>query len=85
MLFVNERGELTEGGRSNVFVRLDGRWFTPPLASGLLPGVTRGALLADPVLGASERILMPDELARADGLLICNALHGAVEARLRRI
>ncbi|MEX3582148.1 MAG: aminodeoxychorismate synthase component I [Burkholderia sp.] len=85
MLFVNERGELTEGGRSNVFVRLEGRWFTPPLASGLLPGVTRGALLADPVLGASERILMPDELACADGLLICNALHGAVEARLRRI
>ena len=28
-LFFNERGELTEGGRSNVFVRLDGRWWTP--------------------------------------------------------
>ncbi|AEA59370.1 aminodeoxychorismate synthase component I [Burkholderia gladioli] len=85
MLFVNERGELTEGGRSNVFVKLDGRWFTPPLASGLLPGVMRGALLADPALGASERVLRPDELARADGLLICNALRGAIEARLRRI
>ncbi|MFL6708800.1 MAG: chorismate-binding protein, partial [Massilia sp.] len=38
-LFFNERGELTEGGRSNVFVRVDGRWLTPPLACGLLPGV----------------------------------------------
>ncbi|WP_414450302.1 aminodeoxychorismate synthase component I [Burkholderia sp. 22PA0099] len=85
MLFVNERGELTEGGRSNVFVRLDGRWFTPPLASGLLPGVMRAALLDDAGFGASERVLTPDDLARADGLLICNALRGAVEATLRRI
>lgn len=84
MLFVNERGELTEGGRSNVFVRLDGRWFTPPLASGLLPGVMRAALLDDAGFGASERVLTPDDLARADGLLICNALRGAVEATLRR-
>ena len=30
-LFFNERGELTEGGRSNVFVQVDGRWCTPPL------------------------------------------------------
>ncbi len=85
MLFENERGELTEGGRSNVFVRLDGRWFTPPLASGLLPGVMRSALLADASYGATERVLTLDDLARADGLLICNALRGAVPATLRRI
>ncbi|MBN3726338.1 aminodeoxychorismate synthase component I [Burkholderia sp. Ac-20379] len=84
MLFVNERGELTEGGRSNLFVRLDGRWVTPPLASGLLPGVMRAALLDDAGFGASERVLTPDDLARADGLLICNALRGPVAATLRR-
>ncbi|MEX3605690.1 MAG: hypothetical protein VB142_03460 [Burkholderia sp.] len=45
----------------------------------MLPGVMRGALLAAPALGAGERILlMSDELARADGLLICNALRGAM-------
>jgi para-aminobenzoate synthetase/4-amino-4-deoxychorismate lyase len=32
-LFFNERGELTEGGRSNVFVRVDGQWLTPALAA----------------------------------------------------
>jgi para-aminobenzoate synthetase/4-amino-4-deoxychorismate lyase len=53
-LFFNERDELTEGGRSNVFVQVDGRWITPALSCGLLPGVMRAALLADPVWDANE-------------------------------
>ncbi|ALK29439.1 aminodeoxychorismate synthase component I [Burkholderia plantarii] len=84
MLFVNERGELTEGGRTSLFVRLDGRWYTPPLACGLLPGVMRAALLDDAAWGASERVMTPDDLLRADALMVCNALRGAVPATLRR-
>ena len=52
MLFVNERGEVTEGGRSNLFVKLDGQWVTPPLESGVLPGVMRGVLLSTIVRSA---------------------------------
>ncbi|UJH73986.1 bifunctional anthranilate synthase component I family protein/class IV aminotransferase [Burkholderia cenocepacia] len=83
MLFVNERGEVTEGGRSNLFVKLDGQWVTPPLASGVLPGVMRGVLLDDPVFGAVERVVTRDDLARAQGLLLTNALRGALDAVLR--
>ncbi|PLZ03271.1 aminodeoxychorismate synthase, component I [Burkholderia sp. WAC0059] len=82
MLFFNMRGELTEGGRSNVFVKRDGRWWTPPLASGLLPGVMRGALLDDSAFGAAERVLTRDDVLNADALLLCNALRGALPARL---
>ncbi|MBS1170949.1 MAG: pabB [Burkholderiaceae bacterium] len=82
MLFFNERGELTEGGRSNVFVRLDGRWFTPPLSAGLLPGVMRSLLLADPVWDAAERTLTLAELRRAEAVVVCNALRGALPAQL---
>ncbi|OXJ15716.1 chorismate-binding protein [Burkholderia sp. HI2500] len=82
MLFVNERGEVTEGGRSNLFVKLDGQWVTPPLESGVLPGVMRGVLLDDPVLGAKERALTLDDVLNADELMICNALRGPVAARL---
>ncbi|HEM7895955.1 TPA: bifunctional anthranilate synthase component I family protein/class IV aminotransferase, partial [Burkholderia cepacia] len=82
MLFVNERGEVTEGGRSNVFVKLDGQWGTPPLASGVLPGVMRGVLLDDPALGAKERALTLDDVLNADELMICNALRGPMVARL---
>ncbi|KGC08539.1 anthranilate synthase [Burkholderia multivorans] len=84
MLFVNERGELTEGGRSNLFVKLDGQWVTPPLASGVLPGVMRAVLLDDPDFGAVERIVTRDDLARAQALLLTNALRGAVEAVLMK-
>ncbi|WP_091909926.1 chorismate-binding protein [Chitinasiproducens palmae] len=83
MLFRNARGDVTEGGRSNLFARIGGRWFTPPVADGLLPGVMRAVLLADPAWQASERSLSPDDLANAEALLVCNALRGAVPARLR--
>ncbi|MFT0169893.1 aminodeoxychorismate synthase component I [Paraburkholderia mimosarum] len=84
MLFFNERGELTEGGRSNVFVKLDGKWYTPPLASGVLPGVMRGVLLDDASFGGSERVLTRDDVLEAEALVLTNALRGAVPARLIR-
>ncbi|WP_333974595.1 bifunctional anthranilate synthase component I family protein/class IV aminotransferase [Burkholderia cepacia] len=83
MLFVNERGEVTEGGRSNVFVKLDGQWVTPPLESGVLPGVMRGVLLDDRVFGATERVVTRDDLARAEALQLTNALRGALDAVLK--
>lgn len=84
MLFFNERGELTEGGRTSVFVKLAGRWFTPPLSSGVLPGVMRGALLDDPAWQASERVMTLDDVLRADALMLTNALRGAMPAQLVR-
>ncbi|MCD8564966.1 MAG: chorismate-binding protein [Burkholderiaceae bacterium] len=82
MLFFNERDELTEGARTNVFIKLDGRWYTPPLTAGVLPGVMRGILLEDPALAASERTITRRELQQAQAVLICNALRGAIAAEL---
>jgi para-aminobenzoate synthetase/4-amino-4-deoxychorismate lyase len=82
MLFFNERGELTEGGRSNVFVNLDGRWWTPPVSSGLLPGVMRSVILNDPAWSSAERVLTRKDLERADGFMVCNALRGPLKARI---
>ena len=82
MLFFNERGELTEGGRSNVFVKLDGQWYTPPLSAGLLPGVMRQVLLEDPAMQARERTLTQADLLRAEAIIVCNALRGALPARI---
>ncbi|WP_454874769.1 aminodeoxychorismate synthase component I [Paraburkholderia xenovorans] len=82
-LFFNAQGELTEGGRSNVFVKLAGRWWTPPLASGVLPGVMRSVLLDEASgLLAAERVLTRADLQNAEALMVCNALRGAVPARL---
>ena len=81
-LFFNERGELAEGGRSNVFVMVDGRWCTPPLSAGVLPGVMRAAMLADPAWDARECIITREMLAGASQIIVCNSLRGALNATL---
>ncbi|MES2150012.1 MAG: aminodeoxychorismate synthase component I [Pseudomonadota bacterium] len=81
-LFFNQRGELTEGGRSNVFVKLDGRWCTPPLACGLLPGVMRAAVLADPAWDAVEQVVTREMLEGAGQIMVCNALRGVMAASI---
>ncbi len=78
VLFLNERGELAEGARSNVFVERDGVLLTPPLESGALPGVLRAHLLQEGK--AREQVLYPGDLR--DGFLLGNALRGLVPARL---
>jgi len=46
VLFLNEAGRVAEGAISTLFVADgDGRWRTPPLADGALPGVLRAELL----------------------------------------
>lgn len=81
-LFFSASGWLVEGGRSSVFLKLGGRWFTPPLADGALPGVMRSVLLDDPAFGASERRLVRADLDAAEAVLVCNALRGALPARM---
>jgi para-aminobenzoate synthetase/4-amino-4-deoxychorismate lyase len=82
MLFFNTRGELTEGGRSNVFLHIDGAWYTPPLSSGLLPGVMRALLLEDAAFAARERVLRREDVLRAEEIIVCNALRGPLRAVL---
>lgn len=80
MLFMNERDELCEGTISNLFVQLqDGRKVTPPLASGLLPGVLRGQLLSGG--GWSEQVLFTRDLRDARGVWVGNALRGLIPVR----
>jgi len=71
-VFLNERGEVAEGARSNVFVERDGILLTPPLASGALPGVLRAHLLEQGK--AREAVLYPADLQ--EGFLLGNALRG---------
>jgi len=78
VVFLNERGEVAEGARSNVFVERDGCLLTPPLASGALPGVLRAELLASG--RAREAVLRPADLQQ--GFWLGNALRGLIAVRL---
>ncbi|MCZ2496994.1 aminodeoxychorismate synthase component I [Xylophilus sp. Kf1] len=80
-LLWNARGELTEFTRGNLVAqRADGRWVTPPLAAGLLPGVGRGrALAAGRVAEATLRV---EDLPGLRSLAFVNSLRGWLPARL---
>jgi len=71
-LMLSTTGEVCCGTTASLLLRRDGRWLTPPLSSGCLPGVMRGRALA---LGlAREARLEPAELAEAEALLLINSL-----------
>ncbi len=81
VVLVNDRHEVTETTRANLAVRLDGKWWTPPLACGLLPGVERSRLIDAGVL--HERVIPVDELFRAEGLASFSSLRGWLPATVQ--
>lgn len=82
-LLWNERGELTEFTRgSAAFLLDDGRWLTPPLASGLLDGVGRALALAEGRV--AEGVVRVDDLARVRRVAFVNSLRGWLDAELLR-
>jgi branched-chain amino acid aminotransferase len=73
VILLNERGEVAECTSANVFAVEGGRVWTPPIASGCLPGVTRSLLLEQvrvPGLEIGERVLLPADLEAADEVMI---------------
>jgi len=82
VVFLNKKGELTEGTRTNLFVELDGRLFTPALTCGLLPGTLREELLDLPRAAASEAVLSPQDLLCAERIYLGNSVRGLVRAEL---
>jgi len=82
VILQNSRGELTETTIGNLVLVIDGRSYTPPIASGLLAGVRREELLAAGEL--SEKILTPADLKRAEQIFMINDLRGSVLVEVER-
>jgi para-aminobenzoate synthetase/4-amino-4-deoxychorismate lyase len=80
VLLTNERGELTEFTTGNLVIVLDGRACTPPIGSGLLPGIEREAMLAEGEL--DERVLRLEDLARAEAVYLINSVRHRVPVDL---
>jgi 4-amino-4-deoxychorismate lyase len=81
LIFLNEKGELCEGSRSNIYVLKNGEWLTPPLSSGLLGGVLRTQLLETGQ--AKEAILTPSDLtADKASIRLSNALRGWFDVQM---
>jgi para-aminobenzoate synthetase/4-amino-4-deoxychorismate lyase len=74
VVLVNAAGRVTETTRANIAIRSDGRWVTPPLTDGLLPGCERAALLADGTL--EEASFGIEDLEGAESVVFLNSVRG---------
>ena len=77
-LLYNEAGEITESTFGNIAALLDGRWVTPPLSCGLLPGVGRAVALAQGRV--QEGVLRLQDLPRVQAWAFINSLRGWLDA-----
>lgn len=74
LLFLNEKGEVTQGSISNLFLLQRGVWRTPAIACGLLPGIWRARMLRK--LSAQETVISIPDLLNADEILLGNSVRG---------
>jgi branched-chain amino acid aminotransferase len=76
-LLIDPCGFLTEGTTSNLFAVRRGQLLTPPLAAGLLAGVTRALVMRlaeEAGIPCEERMLAPDDLFSMDEVLLTSTL-----------
>jgi para-aminobenzoate synthetase/4-amino-4-deoxychorismate lyase len=72
VIFVNERDEVTEGANNNIVARINGELITPPLDSGLLPGVFREELLDKGII--REQVLDRRDLEGTEEIYLINSV-----------
>lgn len=73
-VFFNEKGELTEGGRTNIVLDIGGKFYTPPIECGLLNGVLRQKMIEDGEI--EEKILYLSDLKQAQNVYCINSVRG---------
>jgi branched-chain amino acid aminotransferase len=59
---LNIRGHISEGSGENIFLVMDGKAYTPPLSSSVLPGITRDTIIT--LLGELGIRLVEDTIPR---------------------
>lgn len=75
IIYLNEKNEITEGSRTNIFLNDGNIWSTPSLDSGALPGIFRQQFIHQ-CPETLEKILRVEDLFNAKELLLTNAIRG---------
>lgn len=79
LLFLNSKGEICEGTVSNVFFSKNGKLFTPPVLSGLLPGVVRRFLIE--TFSVTEKVLKKEDIKEMEECFVTNSLMGIMPVK----
>ncbi len=71
-LLFNTSDQVMEASTANIIALIGGKWVTPPLSAGPLPGITRELLMEWGLI--SERELIFEELARCESIGLISSL-----------
>ena len=82
VIFLNEKGEVTEGATNNIFIERNGSLLTPSLSCGLLNGIYRQHILEENPR-AQEVVLHLNDLLEAEKIYICNAIRGLRKVKFK--
>lgn len=69
---LNMKGQVCESAVANLLLRIDGRWCTPDLASGCLPGIMRALMIQ--WFQVHERVIDLEDLTQADAIFLLSSL-----------
>ncbi|MCH6574679.1 MAG: aminodeoxychorismate synthase component I [Bacteroidetes bacterium] len=78
VIFFNEKKELAEGAITNIFVRKEDVWFTPPVTSGILAGIYRNYFI-NTNENVKETIITINDLLTADEVKLVNSVRGEIK------
>ncbi len=79
MIFINTKGQISEGTVSNIFFVRKNTVYTPQLSCGLLPGILRSYIMER--FPVTETIIYPDELVYYDECFMTNSLMGIMPVK----
>ena len=68
----NDKGKICEGSVTNLLLRIDGKWVTPPISDGVLPGVMRALVIE--YCGVSVRSIDRSEISRVQSAFLLSSL-----------
>ncbi|APC97206.1 chorismate-binding protein [Francisella frigiditurris] len=81
LLFINEKGNVTETRFHNIVIEINDKKYTPKLADGVLDGIYRKKLIESGEVSAKSISL--EELKKADKIYIINSVRGMSLAYLK--
>ena len=80
VIYLNEKGSLAEGSRTNIFFRQGDNWFTPPIDAGVLPGIYRNYFIYQHP-NTIEKDIGPEQLKNFNEMVLTNAVRGTVTVK----
>jgi len=80
VIFQNQNGFITEGSFTNIVVKINNQYFTPPTNAGLLKGIFREKLIKKGIV--QEKNITIRELFEAEEILLINSVRGILKAQI---